>query len=289
VIALDVGGTSVKSALVTSAAQLVQPPRTTPLDAAAPADVIFGALAEAIKLHAGAAFTDNLALLGCGFGFPGPFDYSAGISQIRDVAKFDSLYGLDIAAGLRRHLPSVLQDLPIRFRNDAEAAIVGEALYGAGRAYRRVIGVTLGTGCGSAFLVDGEPVTSGVGVPPNGWLYACLYNGVRADDQFSIRGLTAALTKAGVQVASIRQAAALARTNELRAQAVFRAFANDLGNFLRPYAEDFNADVILLQGGIARSFDLLEPGVAAALPIPVVAGELGQEAALFGAAAPFLS
>jgi glucokinase len=153
--------------------------------------------------------------------------------------------------------------------------------------YARVIGVTLGTGFGSAFLVDGEPLLDGPGVPPNGWLYPCLFNGVRADDRFSIRGLTADLTAVGLKSSSVPAAAAAARRREPEAKAVFDQFAQDLGAFLRPWTEDFQADVVLLQGGIARSFDLLESNLVAALPVPVVAGELEAKAALLGAASSF--
>jgi glucokinase len=92
-------------------------------------------------------------LLGVAFGFPGPFDYEAGICLIEGVEKYGALYGVNIRDAIRTRLD--LGDLPILFRNDAEAAVVGETRYGAGRNYPRVIGVTLGTGCGSAFLVDG--------------------------------------------------------------------------------------------------------------------------------------
>ena len=115
------------------------------------------------------------------------------VCLIEGVEKYGAIHGVDIRADLQARLH--LRDLPILFRNDAEAAVVGEARYGAGRDYRRLIGVTLGTGCGSAFLEDGLPVTKGPGVPPNGWLYPVLFRGIRADDLFSRRGLEARLDR----------------------------------------------------------------------------------------------
>ncbi len=288
VIALDVGGTSVKSALVFANGTLASPPRTSPLDAGGPADAILADLVAVIVDHAHEAAQHEARLSGIGFGFPGPFDYAAGISWIKGLTKFESLYGLNVGDELRRRLPPDLAELPIRFRNDAEVAIVGEALYGAASDYARVIGVTLGTGFGSAFLVDGVAMVDGPGVPPNGWLYPCLFNGLRADDRFSIRGLNADLTAAGVTSASVQAAAAAARRREPRASAVFDQFAHDLGAFLRPWVEEFQAHAVLFQGGIARSFDLLESNLVTALPVPVVAGELGASAALLGAASSFL-
>ena len=287
VIALDVGGTSVKSAVISADGTLASLPRTTPLDASGSADAILADLVAVIDDHAHEAARNRMTLLGIGFGFPGPFDYAAGISWIEGLTKFESLFGLNVGDGVRRHLPAALAGLPIRFRNDAEVAIVGEALYGTARDYTRVIGVTLGTGFGSAFLVDGVPMLDGAGVPPNGWLYPCLFNGVRADDRFSTRGLTADLMREGVTSSSVEAAADAARRGDSQVRTIFDQFAEDLAEFLQPWAAEFRADAVLLQGGIAGSFDLLESKLGALLPTPVVAGGLGAKAALLGAASTF--
>ena len=54
----------------------------------------------------------------------------------------------------------------IRFLNDAEAFLLGESVAGAARGHAPRVGITLGTGLGSAFLADGEIVRSGPDVPP---------------------------------------------------------------------------------------------------------------------------
>jgi glucokinase len=46
-------------------------------------------------------------------------------------------------------------DLEVCAENDARAALVGEALWGAARGHRNVVMLTLGTGVGGAVLVDG--------------------------------------------------------------------------------------------------------------------------------------
>ena len=223
VIALDVGGTSVKSALVTPRGQIIGKPSVTPIDSSSEAENILKTFAQIINTYLGERHTSNL--LGVALGFPGPFDYAAGISLIEGVEKYGAIYGVNIRAALRTRLN--LRDLPIVFRNDAEASVVGEARYGAGRDYRRLIGVTLGTGCGSAFLVDGVPVTSGTGVPPNGWLYPVLFRGLRADDVFSRRGLEARLQAAGITERDVKDAAAAARVGDVGARQAFEAFGAD--------------------------------------------------------------
>lgn len=44
--------------------------------------------------------------------------------------------------------------LPVRLDNDARAFAFGEALYGAGKGYMSILGVTLGTGLGGGIVID---------------------------------------------------------------------------------------------------------------------------------------
>ena len=285
VIALDVGGTSVKSAAVSIDGQLLAPYRQTPIDSGGSACTILHTLAWIVHAHLAEVTASDARLLGIGLGFPGPFDYATGVSRIRGVAKFESIYGKNVAGEVQQRLPN--PKLPIRFRNDAEAAITGEARYGAGQGIGRLIGLTLGTGCGSAFLVDGEPVTTGDGVPANGWLYPVPFRGEQADDVFSIRGLIARLNRSALANKNIRAAAEEARHGDSAAGAVFAQFGEDLGEFLSPFVAEFSADAVLVLGGIAHNFDLFGPSLTARLTAPVHPGQLGEEAALLGAAALF--
>jgi glucokinase len=280
VIALDVGGTSVKSALVAPGGHVIGKPAITPIDSSGEADSILGTFAQIISTYLGEIHTPNL--LSVAFGFPGPFDYAAGICLIEGVEKYGALYGVNMRDALRSRLD--LGGLSILFRNDAEAAVVGEAHYGVGQDYRRLIGVTLGTGCGSAFLVDGVPVTSGPGVPPNGWLYPMLFHGLRADDVFSRRGLEARLRAAGVTERNVKDAAAAARAGDVGTRQVFEAFGADLGTFLNSFAVAFAAEAVLVLGRIAGAIDLFGPPLNQALSVPALPGERGPDAALLGAA-----
>jgi glucokinase len=280
VIALDVGGTSVKSALVAPEGQVIGKPSITSIDSSSGAENILKTFAQIINTHLGQAQTSNV--IGVALGFPGPFDYGAGICLIEGVEKYQSIYGINMRDALRARLD--LGQLPILFRNDAEAAVVGEARYGAGRDYGRLIGVTLGTGCGSAFLVDGVPVTSGPGVPPNGWLYPALFHGIRADDLFSRRGLEARLQAARVTERHVKAATEAARAGDADSRQVFEAFGADLGTFLNSFAVPFTAEAVLVLGRIAGAMDLFGPPLRQALSIPALPGERGPDAALLGAA-----
>lgn len=281
VIALDVGGSSVKSAAVGLDGQMLTEVCATPIDSAGSAQQILATLVGAIEQHQRQLGGE---VLGVALAFPGPFDYLRGVSRIRGVAKYESLYGMNLAEALRERLGAAY---PIRFWNDAEAAIVGECCHGAGQDYARIIGVTLGTGFGSAFVIGGVPQEAGPGVPARGWLYPERYEGQRADDLFSARGLQVRLREGGVTVTDVAEAAKLARQGDDEARRCFEAFGHDMGAFLAPFAETFRADAVLVLGGIAGSFTLFAKALSRTLPVAARPGTLGSKAALIGVAERF--
>jgi glucokinase len=279
-VALDAGGTSVKSAVVAPGGRIAGQCSITPVDSAGEAESILSTFAHVVEKHL--KKIPPASLLGVVFGFPGPFDYEAGICLVQGVGKYGAIYRMNLREILRNKLN--LEGIPFLFRNDAEAAIVGEARYGAGRPYHRLIGLTLGTGCGSAFIENGLPVTSGPGVPPSGWVYPLHFHGNRVDDIFSRRGLEARLRTAGVSTTDIKEAAEAARAGDIVALHVFKEFGRDLGEFLDPLATDFHANTILVLGRIAGAIDLFGSELERMLSIPALPGQRGLDAALLGAA-----
>src|SRR4051812_13766015 len=95
----------------------------------------------------------SITFFGLSIAMPGPFDYQNGISYITGLKKYEALYGMDI----RQVFAGVLKIDPqlVRFRNDAESTIAGEIVAGAAKGFQRIMGVTLGTGFGSAYCKNG--------------------------------------------------------------------------------------------------------------------------------------
>jgi glucokinase len=279
VLALDVGGSSVKSALVAAGPQIVGNICVDAIRSGETAAEILHTLAMTIHGHLEKA----REVRRIAFAFPGPFDYERGVCLIQNQAKYEALYGLNVGAALRERLG--MPTLEMRYRNDAEAAILGEALYGAGSPYSRLLGVTLGTGLGSAFVVDGSVCVDGDDVPPQGWLYSQPYAGQRADDVFSTRGLLARLRAHEIRAADVASAIEAADEGDPGLAECFTYFGEDLGRFLEPFVSNFRAEAVLTLGGIAGAWDHFAPSLRRFLSVPVLRGALGERGALFGAAA----
>ncbi len=209
--------------------------------------------------------------------------YENGISLIQGVDKYEAIYGINIGEALRKRL-NLTDTIPIRFRNDAEAALVGEAIYGAGKPFSRFVGVTLGTGMGSSFIVDGERVTTGKGVPETGFLFPVDFRGKQADEWFSTRGLLRRFADAGQEFSSVTSAATAAEAGDTSALQTFAMFGSDMATFLNPFLQDFSAEALLVSGGIAAAHPYFEEALESGIHVPVVRGSLGTQGALLGAA-----
>ncbi len=276
VIGLDVGGSSIKHGVVDLANPFATTPQTTPINSRGSQDEIIHTFASIIHTH----WQKNPIISKVGFGFPGPFSYDTGVSNITGLEKYESIYGLNIKNLLVKKLS--LSNIDIRFRNDAEAAIVGESLYGIGKSFKRLIGITLGTGFGSAFIANGNVVTDGDKVPLNGWLYPITFKGKRADDVFSTRGLSERFKEANIYHESL----ATLEPSETGVKKVYAEFGSDLGTFLKPFVEAFQADCVIILGGIAGAYHLFANQVSDELGSDTILhkGILNERAPLLGIA-----
>ena len=130
-IALDVGGTSIKSAIVCDEGFLVNGSRKdTPINAKDSSKEIIQTFVNLFQSLIEFGDTQNLLISGIGIGFPGPFDYENGISLIRDLDKYESIYGINLKDEFRKHL-KLNNDLQIVFENDGWVFTRGEAWQGA--------------------------------------------------------------------------------------------------------------------------------------------------------------
>jgi glucokinase len=196
-----------------------------------------------------------------GVAAPGPFDYAAGVCLVSH--KLPGLYGVN----LRRELALALglAGGAVSFLNDAEAFLLGEWWAGAARGHTRAVGVTLGTGLGSAFLEEGRIVRTGPRVPAEGALYRLPFRGRPVEETISRGALLArygADAEAGLDA---EQIAERAREEERRARLVFEDLGADLGEFLRPSLSAFAPTCLVVGGSIARAWELLEPALSSAL------------------------
>jgi glucokinase len=221
-----------------------------------------------------------------GVTMPGPFEYDTGVSRLEH--KFASLYGQNIGTVLKKRiLPADQQEILIRFGNDASLFALGEWWAGAAQGYRKVIGVTLGTGLGGGFVQEGHICYSRPDIPPKGAIWNLPYLGGIAEEYVSGSALTRAYRPLAKQQINPTEIARRAQAGDAVARAVFSDLGQHLGNILKPWVERFHPGCVVVGGNIARAWPLFHQPLEAILTsqTQVAVSTLFDKANLLGAAA----
>lgn len=254
---LDVGGTSLKSAVVTDDGSLLAHSLSVdPIDCAGSKEQILGAFAGALGRSLEHITRRRLKLLGAGVSICGPFDYEQGISRITGLDKYEAIYEVNVKQALQEKL-RLPPELPFLFDVDSWSFARGEVWAGAARPYRRVIVFTMGTGVGSAFAVAGRIVSEGPGVPWYGWISGQKHRDGILNDYISRTYMVRRYEQLSGARIDVQEMAARAEEGEPLARRVFQEIGGELGGFLRDHhVEEFQAECLVFGGQISRSFHL---------------------------------
>ena len=219
--------------------------------------------------------------IGATLAFPGPFDYDRGVSQMRH--KLPYLYGFDLRGALAARLGCCADR--VRFLNDADAYLLGEIGAGAAKGFNRAVGLTLGTGIGSAFAVGGKLITEGPGVPRDGEIWNVPYESGIVEDFVSARAIAGNYERRTGKAVPVVEIAAAA-PHDADARKAFEEFGHHLGRVIS-LLDDFEADVVAPGGNISRSAELFLPAARAGISntaLQIRVSELLDRAALVGCA-----
>ncbi|MFP9097972.1 ROK family protein [Flavobacterium sp. RHBU_24] len=282
-IGVDIGGSHITSGMFEHSNKKIIPDSLaySKVNAHAPKDEILDAWSDVISKSI--SKKNVLEIQGIGIAMPGPFDYYNGISKMQNVDKLDALFGVNVRNELAARL--AIDSSKIRFINDATAFSVAETQIGKASLYSRAVAITLGTGFGSSFVVDGQPVLSGELLPKGGFLYNQLYNNQFADDVFSTRGILNYYTALSSKSVQNVQVLCSLINDDPYVQPVFDWLGKELGKFLLPYLKKFNAEVLVIGGNISKAYSFFGPSVSKALPdIEIYVSNFGEEAAIIGSA-----
>ncbi len=234
-LCLDVGGTEIKAAPVQNGTLL------TPIQ-------YFPAHAHGTFAELSAHFSNVLQTLyqlapagskidGVHFAFPGPFDYENGVCLIEGLDKYEAFFEKNLRELFFPFCSDFLHSpSQIRFINDAAAFCLGEMHFGGAIGSKKTLAVCIGTGCGSAFGLNGKLAPEGTPhVPPHGYLYPTPFLDGCLDDYLSKRGLVAlSLEMLGEPLEGAKLSQLAQSGNEL-AKACFFKFGQRIAEGLAPH------------------------------------------------------
>jgi glucokinase len=262
VVALDVGGTGIKCALIDAAGRVRHSERHATGRERGP-DAVVATILDIAEGLAKSADQAGLRARAAGVVTPGVIDEVAGIAAWSANLGFRDVPLRDLVAG-RLGLPAALG-------HDVRAGGLAEARLGAGRGYRHVLVVPIGTGIAAAHVIDGKVFTGAHGaageighivVRPDGPPCGCGQRGCLE----AIASASAVARRYAERAARIGadEVAGLATAGDPVAAEVWRETVDALADGLLIGIALFDPEVIVVGGGLAEAGDaLLVPLVAA--------------------------
>jgi glucokinase len=146
-IGIDLGGTNIVCGLLDAEGNVLRQAKR-PTEADRGHEDIIRRIAGTAKELMSEQGIDSREVLAVGMGTPGRVNPEMGVSVSSANLGWKNV---PVAALLREQLGR-----PVYIDNDVRMYVYGEAMKGAGAAYRYVLGVTVGTGIASAFVADGR-------------------------------------------------------------------------------------------------------------------------------------
>jgi len=284
-VGVDIGGTKIRSGLVNQKGEVMGDSYTLPTWGKEEADSIIDRIRESVSVVLGQNEISLNDILGIGMGVTGPLDIRKGI--ILECPQLPTLHYYPLREKIKDLFP-----LPVWMNNDANALILGESLWGAGKGHNNVLGFTLGTGLGCA-IVSNQKFHLG-GRELSGEIWPSPYKETTIEDYVSGRGISATYYKISGQSRSALEIGELGDKGNREALSVWQTFGEALGFAMAWTINLFDPDIVVVGGSIANSFPLFEKSMLAYVTkyscptpaglIPIVPASLGNDAGFIGGA-----
>jgi len=279
VLASDIGGTHITCAVVDiSTWQILEHTISrSHVNSKQSAKSILQIWADTIKLSIskGASKISRL-----GFAVPGPFDYENGISLMSGQDKYDALYQINVGEKLTEYFS---EDKKLGFINDAAAFLQGE-VYAAQLSDKAVIlGITLGTGLGSAVWKKNIKAFD-----------ADLWDTKYREGIFEEYLTTRWFTSRFFELTGNREEGFREILQKHRESEAFEVLMNEYGialtDFLTYFSNLYGCKTFILGGNIAQAYSIIQSYNAEKLSeFEILVGKYAEKAAILGAASLYIN
>jgi glucokinase len=297
VIGVDLGGTNLRTALVSQNGEIVDKVKE-PTHASDGHARVVRKLIENIKAQLNSALRNGTKISAVGVGAPGVIHADTGV--VVKSPNFPDWNNLP----LKKELEAALA-LPVSIENDANAAALGEQWRGAAQGITSMIFLTLGTGVGGGIVLDGRiwPGADGMAgeighmtIIPDGRRCGCGNTGC-LEMYASSRGIVMTYQERSsrVKVITSEDIYQAARRGDMLAGDVMKDMGRLLGIGIANLINIFNPEMIVIGGGVKDAWSLFIDATCKeikkrAFEYPaartrIVPSMLGDDAGMIGAAA----
>ncbi|MFX3673567.1 MAG: ROK family protein [Paenisporosarcina sp.] len=287
VLGVDIGGTKIRMGIIDSNGQVVE-------DFIVPTEIplypyLENKIVELLKEYP--------QIKAIGIGTRGMVDAEKGIITFETVT-LPGWQGTEVKSLLEK-----ATGLRVEVNNDANCAGLAETRVGSAKGFRRSVCLTLGTGLGGGFVIDGQIMNGthgGAGevghmiLYPNGHVCSCGRPG--CSEQY-VSGTALRRLIAEMQIVDEKKELVtpnhlfkLADEGHVEALAVIKKFTGDLAIVISSLQAVLDMDCVVIGGGVSESADSWWTFLMSALeplllkPLVVKRAMFGNEAGMLGAA-----
>lgn len=302
---IDVGGTDIKAGVVDAEGKVFFE-KKIPTQVSMGVEHVFSRIVDLVD-ELCVCLIEGDEIAGVGLGMPGQIDAETGI--LRYAPNLPGFKNIDGISLLKDRL-----DIPVVWENDANAAALGEFIYGAGRGVSEMMMITLGTGIGSGLILGGKIYHGANGfagefghltVDPEGPECGCGSRGC-AEAYAGTKGIInilkeklnsgcgSLLDSMDISTITPRDITLAARKGDTTAREVLAQAGKYLGIGFASVINLLNLEKIVVGGGVSKAGDLIFDSAKVYLKmysladtekeVSIVSAELGNKAGLIGAA-----
>lgn len=294
-VAVDLGGTDLKTALIDSTGKILHQ-KIVSSESKETKEKILRRLIDSIQIELDWGKKNQVKIKGLGLGIPGILSPEKGI--VYQSPHFPAWKNYPILKKLEHEF-----SIPMFLDNDANMAAVGEGWLGAAKNKKNFILLTLGTGMGGAIVIDrkifhgdsgfageaGHLVIDRHGLQCNCGGKGCLEMSASATGIFhQLKSLNRSTDLTPLQLFG------LAKKKDPLALKIFQNFGESLGIGIASIVNLLDIETIVLGGGISEAFSCFSPFAlesiskylysTTAKKVRLVKAKLGNKAGIIGAA-----
>ena len=307
-LGIDIGGMTVKGILIDKNGK-VYAEESVSTDSDKGAEVMCGNIAKLVAELM--SKVDKNEILGVGIGCPGLIDSKNGVVVFAgnlNLKNFQLSEEIKKCCGFK-----------VKLTNDANAAALGEAKFGAGSNYENSILITLGTGVGGGIIINGKLFEGGKSAGTEIGHTVIVENGLKCtcgrkgcfERYASARALMEQTKEAmegnrnsemwkGYDLDTVTGKTPFAYYDrDLTAKLVVNKYISHLACGILNMINVFRPEVVMLGGGVSEQGEALTKPLQKIIdaelfggtdyaPVKIVKAKLGSRAGAFGAAALFM-
>ena len=312
VVGVDIGGTKVAAGLVNRNGEIKAQIRTPMVANREPGEGL-AAVVSAIDMLLGSDPKARTLIRGIGICAPGSLDPATGV--VINPPNVPCWRNFPLAAEVEK-----IYRVPVKVENDANAAALAEAYWGAGRGYRHIFYAGIGTGIGTGIVFDGRIYNGRTGAAAEGGHMSIDYHGPRCGcgkpgcieilaagpaiarraraklaSQQSPRSILLDLAKGNIDAVTSEMVGQAFAAGDLLAKETLLETVDLLSLWLSNIVDLLEPDVIIIGGGVAAMLNPFFGDIANGLAkyciisrcreIPLLKAHYGADAGIAGGAA----